>query len=375
MKLNNPFIISGYVNPKYFCNRIKETKQITDALYNGRNITLVAPRRMGKTGLIKNIFYRLKEQNKDIITIYIDIYATRSLENFIQLLANSVLGTLDTSSQTIIGRVTKFIKSCRPVFSFDEQTNYPKISIDIVKGKEESTLKEIFEYIGSTDKRCYIAIDEFQQIAEYPEQGIEALLRSYIQFIPNVNFIFSGSKQHVMQEMFLSAKRPFYQSTQTISIHTIDIDSYYTFASEFFREKNIELSIESFKYLYEKFDGYTWYIQSLLNRLYSYNENIICNKIVDRAINEIIEEFSYNYAHLLSAYTDNNIALLKAIAKEGSIKEINSSEFIAKHNLKATSSVNTSLNKLLKEELLYKDLNNYIVYDRFMDIWLREQLF
>jgi hypothetical protein len=65
-------------------------------------------------------------------------------------------------------------------------------------------------------------IDEFQQVAEYQEEGAEALLRSYIQFLPNTGFIFSGSRQHLMAEMFLSAKRPFYQSTQIMSISAID---------------------------------------------------------------------------------------------------------------------------------------------------------
>ncbi|MBF4213444.1 ATP-binding protein, partial [Pseudomonas donghuensis] len=78
------------------------------------------------------------------------------------------------------------------------------VTVDVSPTEEESTLKEIFDYLGSSEKRCYIAIDEFQQIAEYPEKGVEALLRSYIQFLPNVNFIFAGSKQHVMQEMFTS---------------------------------------------------------------------------------------------------------------------------------------------------------------------------
>lgn len=61
MKPNNPFLISGYYSPEYFCNREQETQTITDALYNGRNLTLIAPRRMGKTGLIKHVFPRLKE--------------------------------------------------------------------------------------------------------------------------------------------------------------------------------------------------------------------------------------------------------------------------------------------------------------------------
>ena len=70
-------------------------------------------------------------------------------------------------------------------------------------------------------KRCYVALDEFQQIQYYPQEGLEALLRSYIQFLPNVYFIFSGSRQHMMEEMFLSANRPFFQSAMVMSLGSI----------------------------------------------------------------------------------------------------------------------------------------------------------
>ena len=218
MKPNNTILLSGYHSPEFFCDRNEETKTILDALYNERNITLIAPRRMGKTGLIRHAFYHLQEQHPDIVTLYMDIYSTQSLGDFVRLFANTVLGKLDTAPQKALNRIKQFIKSCRPVFTFDEFTGVPKVTIDVAPNEEENTLKEVFEYLASSEKKCYIAIDEFQQITEYPEKGIEALLRSYIQFLPNVNFIFAGSKQHVIQEMFTSSKKPFYQSTQLFTI-------------------------------------------------------------------------------------------------------------------------------------------------------------
>jgi len=374
MKPNNPFLISGYFSPQFFCDRAQETETMLKALHNGRNITLTAPRRMGKTGLIKNVFYKLQEQQPDIVTIYLDIYPTQNLGDFIRLFANTVLGCLDTIPQKAIGRVSQFIKSCRPVFTFDELTGIPKFTIDIAPLSEEKTLKEVFEYLQSSDKRCYIAIDEFQQIAGYPEKGIEALLRSYIQFIPNINFIFAGSKQHVMQEMFLSAKRPFYQSTQLLSIDSIDKTEYYQFASDFFVQQGRIFDKQTFDYLYDEFGGHTWYIQVLLNRLYGYNQQID-NQLVNYAIDEVVAESTYTYEHLLTAYPLSNAKLLKAIAKSKCVKEINSGDFISGYKLKAASSVNSALKNLINKELVYKTQDGYVVYDHFMEIWLRQQIF
>lgn len=374
MKPNNPFLISGYYSPEYFCNRVKETRTITDALYNGRNITLIAPRRMGKTGLIKHVFHRLKEQQADIVTLYMDIYSTQNLGDFVRLLATTVLGQLDSAPQKALSRVAQFIKSCRPVFMFDELTGQPKVTIEIAPATEEVTLKEIFDYLKSSDRRCYIAIDEFQQITEYPEKGVEALLRSYIQFIPNVNFIFAGSKQHVMQEMFLSAKKPFYQSTQTFSIDQIERNAYYDFAAGFFALQHRELTRSTFDTIYDRFDGHTWYIQSILNRLYGYSA-AIDKKLAAYAVAEIIEESTYVYENLLKAYPAGSVRLLKAIASEGCVKEILSGDFIARHRLKAASSVNSAIKKLVSSEMVYKTEAGYIVYDRFMGEWLRNRGF
>lgn len=374
MKPNNPFLIAGYHSPEFFCDRKAESSTILEALYNGRNITLIAPRRMGKTGLIHHVFYQLKEQKSDVVTLYMDIYSTQSLGDFVRLFANTVLGQLDSVPQKALNRIGQFIRSCRPVFTFDEITGTPKVTVDVSPTEEESTLKEIFDYLGSSEKRCYIAIDEFQQIAEYPEKGVEALLRSYIQFLPNVNFIFAGSKQHVMQEMFTSSKRPFYQSTQMLTIGTVNRDEYADFAMAHFAKNNLQLPREVFDAIYDKFDGHTWYIQNLLNRLYGYNRDVEMASIT-YAMEQIVAEQSYSYADLLKAYPAGHVRLLKAIAQEGRVKEVLAGNFISKHKLRAASSVSSALKKLVANELVYQTTDGYIIYDRFMGEWLRNQVF
>ncbi len=375
MQPNNPFLISGYHSPEYFCDRRQETATIIDALHNGRNITLIAPRRMGKTGLIHHAFRQLHEQqSRDVVTLYMDIYSTQSLGDFVKLLANTALGKLDSAPQKALAHIKRFVHSCRPVFTFDDITGVPKVTIDVTPAEEESTLKEIFDYLASSERRCYIAIDEFQQIAEYPEKGIEALLRSYIQFLPNVNFIFAGSKQHVMHEMFASSKRPFYQSTQLLSIGRIDREEYADFAAGHFAAAGKLLTREVFAEIYDRYQGHTWYVQSMLNRLYGYGRDVD-EQLVDYATEQIISEMSYTYADLLRGYPAGCVSLLKAIAREGCVKEPLSGIFINKYHLRAASSVSAALKKLLRNEMVYLSDCGYIVYDRFMSQWLRELAF
>lgn len=373
MKPNNPFLVYGYNGPQYFCDREKETEKMISALLNERNLTLIAPRRMGKTGLIKNVFYQLKEEKiKEAAYFYIDIYSTRDLRAFIQLLAQTVLGQLDTLSQSVLRKMTAFFKSCRPLISADERSRMPTVTLDFVPEQAEQTLKEIFDYMVASKKDCYLAIDEFQQIMEYPEKGVEALLRSHIQFMPNVHFIFSGSKKHVMEEMFASAKRPFYQSTQIMALKEIPLENYYSFAQKFFAEKGQELPKDTFTYLYHLESGHTWYIQNILNRLYEKRTQQMTNSSVNECINDILDEQETVYQSSLNLLTNNQIDLLKAIAMEGCVKTINANDFIKKHQLKTPSSVNVALKSLLNKELIYNTQEGYIVYDRFFGKWLKE---
>ena len=374
MKPNNPFLIVGYHSPEFFCDRETETATILDALKNGRNITLIAPRRMGKTGLICNAFHHLKEQKSDIVTLYMDIYSTQSIGDFVRLFANTVLGKLDAAPQKALNRISQFIHSCRPVFTFDELTGVPKVTIDVAPQDEKRTLKEIFDYLASSQRHCCIAIDEFQQIAEYPEKGIEALLRSYIQFLPNVNFIFAGSKQHLMQEMFTSSTRPFYQSTQLLNIGSIARETYADFAIGLFAKCSKLLPRDVFYAIYEMYDGHTWYIQYLLNRLYGYNQDVDMVMVSD-AMEQIVSEQSYSYQTLLKSYSAGQVRLLKAIAREGCVKEILAGDFISRNRLRAASSVSASLKRLQDNELVYLTPQGYIIYDRFMREWLRQQAF
>ena len=370
LNMNNPFLIVGYQGPEYFCDREKETEVILSALHNGRNITLVSPRRMGKTGLIKNVFYTLQEKEKNAKCFYLDIFSTQNLREFVALLGREILGKLDSLSQSTLKTLLSFFKSCRPVITMDELSGIPSVSLDIVPSKEEETLKEIFDYLRQSGRECYLAIDEFQQIMEYPEKGVEGLLRSYIQFLPNVHFIFSGSKKHLMEYIFFSIKRPFYQSTQKLFLDKISKEVYFSFAHSFFEKEGKELPEEIFDKVYTWVDGHTWYVQYLLNRLFALPEKTLSPELLDSLMMEILQEEEYTYQTYFQLLTFNQTQLLKAIAKEGIVREVNAAAFIKKYDLKAVSNVNTSLRILIDKEFILRQPDGYIVYDRFMSIWL-----
>ena len=370
-RLANPFIYEGYESPEYFCDRIVETEELISNLKYGRNTTLISPRKIGKTGLIKHAFHQIRQQNKDAVCIYVDIFHTQNQHDFVQALGKAIIEEKLLDSRNTFDKVLGFFSLWRPTISLDPVIGNPTVSVSFERSKSEYTIQSIFDYLKKTGKEVYVAIDEFQTITDYPEQGTEALLRSHIQFIHNAHFIFSGSKLHLMAEMFGSPKRPFYQSTAMLCLEPIHEEIYHDFASRFFEAKKGTFDRDIFHQLYEQFYGYTWYLQSVLNRLYEHEKQVTDYQQVRESILSILNDKSSQYEMLMNFLTNNQLNLLKAIAFEGVVQQPQSNEFIRKHELSSASSIKKALDVLKEKDLVYQSPKGYIVYDRFLDLWLR----
>jgi len=369
--VDNPFVLFGYDTPRYFCDRVAETRDLIEAVENGRNVTLLAPRRMGKTGLIQNVFHELREAG-EWKTAYVDVFAAQNLAEFARRLGAAVIGTLDSDVEKALKTAGRFFRSFRPVLSVDPVTGARSYSFTLDPQNVEATLKECFDYLAKKGGRCVVAIDEFQQVAEFPEKGTEALLRSFIQFLPKTRFIFAGSKRHLMSEMFSAPKRPFYNSTQMYPLGVIGKKAYYDFAARHMRTGGVSLSAEVFGDVYDRFDGVTWYVQAVMNRLFGFRSAEA--EDVARAVDRLVSENAYNFGNLLETLPPGSVRLLRAVAREGKVRELTSGAFMARHGLHANSSVKLSLVKLMDAGLVSRDDDGrYLVDDRLFGIWLSRQ--
>lgn len=370
--ISNPFSITSYIGPEYFCDRDEETKELAGALANGRNVTLISPRRVGKTGLIHHFFQSLNP--KEVQCFYVDLYSTSNLQEFTKLFAQEVLTKRITPfSEQVWSEISHFFGALRPVFGADPISGMPQCTIDIQPQREEWTLQQIFAYLEKSATPCYVAFDEFQTIAEYTDVKMEALLRTYIQQLRNVHCIFSGSKKHIMTEMFSSSKRPFYRSTQMMHIDVIDEKAYYAFAEKHLSAHGQHMDEDTFHDLYALVDGYTWNIQSLLNRLYQSGVEQIDYNTVLMTLNQILLEEVPSYQMICRLVTNRQLQVLRAVAKEGIVKEPGSNVFLQKHQLGAYSTVRSAIQNLMEKELLYQnDDGAYVVYEKFFALWLKQ---
>lgn len=372
--INNPFILYGYESEKYFCDRKEETAELKRLVTNGNNVALIAPHRIGKTGLIENLFHQ-KDISRQYYTFLIDIYATKSLEEMVMAMGASMLASLRPRGTKVMQRFVSFLSSLRTGVTFDA-TGTPSWNVEMGDIRQpHTTLDEIFEYINAADKPCIVAIDEFQNIANYPDNRVEALLRTYIQRCRNAQFIFSGSQRSMMAEIFLSPSRPFYQSTSMMTIGCIPIEKYAQFAQGHFENADKRISPTVITEVYQRFEGVTWYVQRVMNEFFSLTPpKAICDtEMLEPAITNILRANEFNYQSMLFQLPPKQKELLIAIAKEGKAQNLTSSAFVKKYRLTSSSSVQSAIKGLLEKNFVTTTLGTYEVYDKFFTMWLLAQ--
>jgi len=367
-KPSTPFPTTGYYGSKYFCDRDTETKTLLENIRGGNSTILTAQRRIGKTALIMHVMARLPSGTRGI---YLDILPTENMGGFLNEFASAVIR--DVSRKRNPGKkLWDFIKSLRPSLTFDMLTGAPQVSFTL-KGQEiNREIETIIQFLEDQDEKYVIAIDEFQQILKYPEKNSDAWFRSIIQKLLNVVFIFSGSQQHLMTEMFTLPSRPFYNSAGMLKIGKIDRDKYKSFILKKMSENSITVTEDIIFQMLDWTDNHTFYVQLLCNRVFLRGKPEIKEPDWKDEAEKLLLEHEpvfFNYRGMLTTIQWN---LLKAIANENELYEPTGYEFISKYDLGNPSTVLRTLQALLKMELIFFDYNSDgIKYFKMNDLLFR----
>lgn len=370
--MKNPFVTNGYAGAEYFCDRVQETEILRELLLNENNIALISPRRIGKTDLIWHVFDDPGIQ-KNYHCFVVDIYATKNLGDFVNMLGKALVDELRPKGRKAWEKFVTMVASLRSEITFDI-SGMPVWGVGIGSINNPTvTLDEIFTYLEKADKPCLVAIDEFQQITRYGDETIEATIRTYVQRCTNAHFIFSGSQRHMMNGMFTSPSRPFYQAVTIMNLQPLDLNVYTDFCVGKFEEEGKHLDANVVTLLYERFEAVTSYMHRVMNVLFSRTDKgTSCDvSMVDEAVEFIIRLSSDTYESLFYQMPEKQRSLFLAIAREGKATEVTSGAFIRRNKLNSASSVSSALKGLLDKDFITEDKSVYSVYDQFFALWLK----
>jgi AAA+ ATPase superfamily predicted ATPase len=372
----NPFHYGSIVRGNNFFDREKECERIVKTLSGGNNVVLYAPRRFGKTSLIFSTIEQLEAQG--FCCIYFDFMPVFSLESFVRLYSKA-LSIKQNNLQKFVQIFTSAVKSIRPVLSFD-QDGSPEFSIDFegfhVNESIVSQLLDIPEQLAGTNRRVLIFFDEFQEVEKLDSINFEGLLRSKMQQQQKTNYLFFGSKTHIMKELFNSKKRAFYNAAMQMTISYLPEKDTIKYLQKGFADSSIVLDAETAQYIISVTSKIPYYIQQLAAEIWQYTVtscDAITKEIVDECSIRLLAHKSDYYMELFDRQSQSRKQLLQALTKNG--KNIFSTSYIKTYNLPSAATLQRAAQGLVKDGIVDKINGEYFISDPFFKLFVENTFF
>ncbi|MBU0763937.1 MAG: ATP-binding protein [Bacteroidetes bacterium] len=365
----NPFLLKGYLGPKYFCDRAEESDKLTTALKNNQDVTLYGYRRLGKSALIHYVFHQLK---KEYHCIYSDVWGTASVEEFTKELANGIIKSTVFAKRKLTEKLADFLKSIGASFKIGID-GMPSVEMTYNdKNQVFGNLEELFAFLERLSHPVVLAIDEFQEIKKYDNEiPFEGKLRALTQQCNNVSFLFCGSEYHLLNEIFSTYNMPFYQSTRMLTINKIGRQEYKEFILRHFKREKRKVSPAVIDHILDITYLHTYYVQAAANLLYS--QTVLPGSVEEfRYIyKDFILEKRIFYSELPERLTKQQFAVVKGFGQTGIVSTPTSADFMEKAKIRNSSSMYRVINSLLEKQIIIRDDEGYRLYDVFLEQFLK----
>jgi AAA+ ATPase superfamily predicted ATPase len=367
--MDNPFSYTGIVSGDAFCNRQKEQTELLRYIEGTQNVLLYSHRRYGKSSLIYKLFSRLKRRRPKIGTLYVELYGTLSERDFVAAILAS-LNQVESKLERLVKLVKSAVRNVKVGLSIDPVTGSPGVTVSFDSGYDEAVLGNVMGLLGklAEKRRLMVVFDEFQEIANYKQQGFEKRLRAIIQRHNNISYFFCGSQRHILTEIFNSRNRAFYKLAQSYPIEKIETKHYIPWAQKLFAKEDILLEKEIIEEIISRCENHPMHIQQFLFHMWGGEKTLPSLELIDEIERKILRNSHNEFLNLWDALTVNQKKTLKLIIRTGG-KDIFFASALQSVDLNAGSQVTRALEKLIRNDIVVKH-NGYHIQDVMFKKWI-----
>jgi hypothetical protein len=371
------FVYGVAVSDYNFIGRERETKRLLENFKGGINVILMSPRRLGKTSLVKHVCNKLN--NKDIITVYLDIFGCKSEYDFYNKLTAEVLKQTASKSELWFEEAKEFLYRLTPKISFSPEPN-SDFSISLGITPKTHTPEEVLQMAETIaikrKKRIVICIDEFQQIGEMANsKQIQARLRTVWQHQKHVSYCLFGSKHHLMSSIFLHRSMPFFQFGDTISLNKIATEDWVEYIVSHFADGKRTISRELAEEICKFTENYSAYVQQLAWLVFTLKEEgeTVTENDVKQAENDLLATNDILFMQMIEPLSEFQLNFLRAIIA-GVRKDFGLSEVRKEYNLGSYSNITRLKTALLERDLIEKQETEWVITDPIFAKWLKQKI-
>ncbi len=361
--MDNPFSHSGVVTGEAFCNRQQELKDLIYHAKHSQNVLLYSHRRMGKTSLVYQVMQKLEGQRPKIKSVYIDLYGSVDAKDFIEAIFSGL-----AQIETRLDKLLKLVSGLKLSGSVDPITGQPTVSVSLEPPDRPNYLDKAMDALAaySTKQKLLVIFDEFQEIANYSEQGFEKRLRSHIQKHSNIAYIFSGSQKHILSQMFNTSDRAFYQMATSYPLKRIELRHYAAWAKAIFAKKNTAIGDDIIGDVVERCDYQPMYIQQFFFELW--RENAIDAKVIAAIEMKILDRRENEFMILWDSLTPNQRKALRLLAVTAGQK-IYSSDSLHRFGFSSGSILKRAITSLSSREIIAQN-KTHNIHDAMLKKWV-----
>ena len=372
-KASNPFQYGVVVDDSAFCNRKEEIAYLTKQIINGYSTWLFSPRRFGKTSLVDKVFREMDNTS----CIYIDLYNIKSKDDFCKRYSKAIAEELfnwKDDIKKLSKNLANAFRNLSPRISFDE-LGTPAFSLNVHKVETQEDIETILEVpykvsLKSTRRIC-IAFDEFHEIRRI-DPFLLHWMRSSFQRHTEISYIFLGSKQSLMEDIFTSINSPFYEFAAKMNLSTISRDELFKFIERKFEKNEMPIkkrTINSILDISECQPHFTQYFSSVVFDLVAAGYDQRDERFPLTWMQKIILPQADVFQDIFDQLTSSQRATILALAKLSG-HGIYSEESRNMYGLPVSSSLSEALKALQKKGLIYKTVNRYNITNPILKNWL-----
>ena len=370
--MSNPFVFGVPVEGANFTDREKEKKEILDSLMAGQNLILFAPRRYGKSSLLREIMRGLDKE--EFLTLWIDVSEVSTIRGFLERIVNQI------NEFSKVTKLTGFIKTTLPKFLSMFRVGLGDFNITITapdQAELDELSLEIFDLpeklAQKSNKRVIIVFDEFQDLLLLG-QDLDKKMRAKIQYHKSASYVFMGSRRSLINKMFFDRQSPFYFMGKKMEINYISREDFGPFIKGQFQATGKEISEEIIEHILQITGGHPYFTQYLCFEVWNLTQRKAISSLVEQALFICVASQSYIYEMLLDQIkSKDRKAVLFYLAERGS-KDIFGIDSLRKMEVRNPNGVNYALKALMEKEILEKGKKGeYRFVDPFFAVYLQKK--
>jgi AAA+ ATPase superfamily predicted ATPase len=368
--MKNPFSYTGIVRGDAFCDRQSEQTELLRFIKASQNVLLYSHRRYGKSSLIYKLFNRLERQRPQIDMLYVELYGTLSEKDFVSAILAS-LNQYESKLEKLVKLVRGALRTVQLGLSVDPITGSPGVSVSFDSGYNEAMLSNVLGLLGrlSEKRQLMVVLDEFQEIANYKQEGFEKRLRAIIQQHENISYFFCGSQRHILSEIFTNQNRAFYKLAQSYPLEKIQTKHYVPWAQKLFLKAGGKIEAGIIEEIVSRCENHPMYVQQFLFYLWEEKNTELSIDTVDKIELRILQGSNNEFLNLWDSLTLNQKKTLKLIILTGG-KDMFYANALQTVDLNAGSQVTRALNKLIRSDIVLKN-GDYKIQDVMFKNWVQ----